>query len=183
MDRVAIIGCGGSGKTFLARQLARELRAPLTHLDGLYYDRAWNPSSMEAFAAAQRELVARPRWVIEGNYVSTLPIRLAAADTVILLDLPARTCVRGVLGRQVRYGGGQHRSAGVYNRMTWPFLRYIWGFRSTMLPRVHQLISEHAPRAQIIVVRKRSTTTAIREIGQAGLKRPGASEHESRSSR
>lgn len=58
---------------------------------------------MEDFAAAQRRLVAETDWVIEGNYASTLPIRLAAADTVILLDLPARTCLRGIVGRHLAW--------------------------------------------------------------------------------
>ncbi len=43
MDRIAIIGCGGSGKSTVARQLARILNAPLTHLDAIYYDKQWNP--------------------------------------------------------------------------------------------------------------------------------------------
>lgn len=61
------------------------------HLDGLYYDRNWQPLASEPFAALQRELVAAPQWVIDGNYASSMPIRLEAADTVIFLDLPART--------------------------------------------------------------------------------------------
>jgi ABC-type phosphate/phosphonate transport system ATPase subunit len=32
VDRIAIIGCGGSGKSTVARQLAQILDAPLTHL-------------------------------------------------------------------------------------------------------------------------------------------------------
>jgi hypothetical protein len=110
MDRIAVIGCGGSGKTYVARRLAERLKLPLTHLDGVYYDADWNPLPQDDFAERQRELVARPRWVIEGNYASTLPIRLASADTVIFLDLPAITCLAGILQRHWRYRGGQHGS-------------------------------------------------------------------------
>ena len=58
------------------------------HLDGLYYDRDWKPLNKEQFAALQRDLVAEPQWIIDANYASTLPIRLAAADTVIFLTSP-----------------------------------------------------------------------------------------------
>jgi adenylate kinase family enzyme len=156
VERIAILGCGGSGKTHLARELARQLDLPLTHLDAIYYDADWNELPREEFTAAQQELVARPRWVIEGNYASTLPVRLTAADTVIVLDLPARTCLRGVLSRRLKHRGGQHQEIGVYDRITWSFVRYILGYRRTMLPRVHQLIGDHAHSADVIVLRRRS---------------------------
>jgi hypothetical protein len=62
----------------------------------VYYDQDWKPLDKDQFAGLQREMVAAPRWIIDGNYASGLPIRLQAADTVIFLDLPARTCQRGV---------------------------------------------------------------------------------------
>jgi hypothetical protein len=124
MDRIAIIGCGGSGKTVLARRLADRLGLTVSNLDALYYDDGWNPTPPEKFAAIQRELVAADRWIIEGNYASTLPIRLARADTVIFLDLPARTCLWGIAQRCWRYRGGQHTD-GVYDRITWSFITYI----------------------------------------------------------
>ena len=38
MDRIAIIGCGGSGKSHLSRSLGTLLGIAPVHLDGLYYD-------------------------------------------------------------------------------------------------------------------------------------------------
>jgi len=104
VERIAIIGCGGSGKSQPARRLGARVGLPVTHLDVVYYDDEWNTLPAEKFAAIQEGLVATPRWVIDGNYASTLPIRLAAADTVIFLDLPARTCLRGILARRLRHG-------------------------------------------------------------------------------
>ncbi len=78
MNRVAIVGSGGSGKSYVAREFGCLLDAPVTHLDAVYYDDAWNPLPPEKFEAAQRELVALPRWVIDGNYNSSLHIRLQA---------------------------------------------------------------------------------------------------------
>ncbi len=36
--RIAVIGCGGSGKTHLARRLGALLNVPVIHLDAVYYD-------------------------------------------------------------------------------------------------------------------------------------------------
>ena len=159
MDRIAIIGCGGSGKTHLANQLAALLNLSLTHLDGIYYDADWNPLSQEKFADLQRDLVAQPRWLVEGNYASTLPIRLAAANTVIFLNLPAIICLAGITQRRWRYWGGQHAKDGVYDRITWNFVRYIWGYRKIMLPRVRQLLAEHGGNARLVTLTSRHQVT------------------------
>jgi Lantibiotic dehydratase, N terminus len=45
----------------------------------------------------------RPAWVIDGNYNSTLEIRLRTCDTVLFTDVPALTALRGVLARQARH--------------------------------------------------------------------------------
>jgi adenylate kinase family enzyme len=106
VDRIAIIGCGGGGKSHLARSLGSMLEITPMHLDGLYYDADWKPLDQDAFAALQRDLVAAPRWIIDGNYASTLPIRLHAADTVIFLDLPgwhAQVVILGSRGAARRY--------------------------------------------------------------------------------
>ena len=155
MDRIVIIGCGGSGKSTLARQLAAQMRLPLTHLDACYYDADWKPTSPEEFADLQRKLVARDRWVVEGNYASTLAIRLARADTVVFLDLPAWTCLWGIAQRRWRYRGGQHTAVGVYDRITWSFVKYILGYRRSMRPRVRQLVAEHASHARFLTFTRR----------------------------
>lgn len=160
--RIAIVGCGGSGKSHLARALAAELGVRPTHLDTVYYDQDWTPLPIERFAELQRELVAAPRWVIDGNYASSLPIRLDAADTVIFLDLPATACLLGVVQRRLKHGGGQHDAIGVYDRITWGFVRYIWNYRRTMRPRVRRLIAGHAGHAHLIVLRSRRTASRYR---------------------
>lgn len=76
---------------------------------------------------------------------------------MIFLDLPAITCLTGILQRRWRYRGGQHTD-GVYDRITWSFLRYIGGYRTTMRPRIRQLLDEHASNARLITLTSRRQT-------------------------
>jgi adenylate kinase family enzyme len=147
--KIAVVGCGGSGKTYVARRLGEVLGLPVTHLDAVFYDDEWNELPREKFAAAQRELVAGPGWVIDGNYNSTLEIRLAACDTVVFTDVATVAALRGVLGRQARYGAGQHGD-GVHNRIHWGVLRYVAGYRRRMRPQVLAKIERHAGHAEVV---------------------------------
>jgi adenylate kinase family enzyme len=67
MQRIAILGAGGAGKTVLARQLGQLLGLPVTHLDQLRYDPDWNLVPEATFTAAQRRMVAGDAWIIDGN--------------------------------------------------------------------------------------------------------------------
>lgn len=86
--------------------------------------------------------------ILDGNYVTSLPLRLAAADTVILLDLPARTCLAGILRRRWHYHGGQHAD-GVFDRLSVGFIRYVINYRRRTLPCVLDLIAHHAPTVRV----------------------------------
>lgn len=168
VGRVAVIGCGGSGKTVFAKEFGRALGLPTVHLDAHHYGDDWQPYPPERFATSQREMVAADRWVIDGNYSGTLPIRLARADLVVFLDLPAVTCLWGIIRRRWRYRGGQHPGAGVYDRITLSFIRYIVGYRRTMRPRVLSLVREHAAPSRLVTVRSRhETRVLLRQLSRA----------------
>ncbi|MFF9016644.1 topology modulation protein [Streptomyces sp. NPDC014870] len=158
MKKVAIVGCGGSGKSYVARELGRILDAPVTHLDAAFYDDEWNELPMEKFAALQRELVARPTWVIDGNYNSTLQIRLEACDTVVLMDVSTVAALYGIFSRQFRHGAG-HKGNGVHNRIHWGVVKYVATYRRKMRPRVMAKIEEYASgRGDVVLLANRRQT-------------------------
>jgi adenylate kinase family enzyme len=154
MEKVAIVGCGGSGKSHIARHLGTVLGAPVTHLDEVYYDDEWNPLPVEKFEAAQRELVSAPAWVIDGNYNSSLQIRLSACDTAVFLDPPTWQCLWGIFSRQAKHGAGQQQG-GIYNRLTWNFVKYVATYRRQMRPKVLAKFDQHAGHAEVVRLRSR----------------------------
>ncbi|GAA2411173.1 DNA topology modulation protein [Nonomuraea africana] len=157
MNRVAVVGSGGSGKSHLARELGRLLNAPVTHLDAVFYDDEWNALPPEKFEAAQRELVAAPRWVIDGNYNSSLHVRLEACDTVVMMDVSTPAALWGILSRQARHGAGQH-AQGVYNRIHWGVVRYVTSYRRKMRPQVVAKIHQYAAGKQVVFLTSRAKT-------------------------
>ena len=51
MERILIIGCGGAGKSTMARQLGDKLQIPVVHLDKLFWKPGWVESSREEIDA------------------------------------------------------------------------------------------------------------------------------------
>jgi adenylate kinase family enzyme len=137
MRRVAVIGCGGSGKTTLANELAARRALPVVHIDSHYWrtaDGTRVESTPEQWRKHHRELIAADAWVIDGMKLGVLDERLARADTVIYLDLPTRECLSGILRRRLRYRGRLRPDLGVYDRISCEFLRWVWSFRRRHRP-------------------------------------------------
>jgi adenylate kinase family enzyme len=78
VKRIAVIGCGGSGKTTLARDLGARLAIEVVHLDGLYYGPDWETTPTEEWEAVQRKLVAEGSWD-HGRRLADLPRRARQA--------------------------------------------------------------------------------------------------------
>ena len=88
MRKVMIIGCPGSGKSTFARALHAATGLPLYYLDMLYWNADKTTVSKEVFRGRLREILDTDAWILDGNYGSTIEIRLEACDTVFFLDYP-----------------------------------------------------------------------------------------------
>ncbi len=154
LRRVLVIGSGGAGKTTLAARIAEATGLPLVHLDALYWHPGWVPTAPDAWRAVVAELVARPAWVMDGNYGGTLNARLAAADTIVFLDWPRIGCLWRVVKRRLRYRGRRRPSMapGCPERLSLDFLRWIWEYparrRPGILARIHAL--EGGKRVEVL---------------------------------
>lgn len=154
--RLALIGCGGAGKSTVARQLGSILGLPVHHLDALFWKSGWVPTEPEEWARLQDALCRGDSWVIDGNYGRTLDIRLAAADAVLFFDFPRTVCLWRVVKRTLRHLGRTRAdmAAGCVERINrdyFVFLRWIWNYRRDRRPGI---LEKLAPlRASKVVIR------------------------------
>jgi adenylate kinase family enzyme len=154
--RVAVLGCGGAGKTTLARTLADRLRLPVVHGD-------LHRAEWERF---QPVVLARDAWVIDAMRLGSLDERLAVADTAVFIDRGALACLLGVFRRRLRYRGGMHADHGVADFINWEFVRWIVSFRRRYRPRVLALLARHEASTRVVVLRSRREIDAfVQSIG------------------
>jgi adenylate kinase family enzyme len=137
-NRVLVIGCAGAGKTVFAQRLSRATGLPFVNLDQEFWQPGWVEPDKQHWVAKVEELIARPRWIMDGNYLGTLSLRLARADTVIFLDPPRLVCLWRAMARIVRNFGRTRddMAPDCPERFDWNFLMYIWNFQRDHRPRV-----------------------------------------------
>lgn len=144
MQRILVIGCPGAGKSTASRRIGRALDLPLIHLDRHYWQPGWEPMSPQQWRDKVRQLIAPPRWIVDGNYTSTLDQRLASADTVIHLDYSSTLCIGRVLRRTIRNLGRERADElppGCPERFDPAFLRYVIRFRRTVRPKIFECLA------------------------------------------
>ena len=156
MERIIIIGCGGAGKSTLARQLGEALELPVVHLDKLFWRPGWVQVPQEEFDELVRREMEKDRWIIDGNFNRTLPQRLAYCDTVIYLDFNRFTCLMGVLKRFLTTYGTVRpdMGEGCPEWIDFEFLKWVWNFNKNKRQRNYDLLRQ-ATHAQILILKNR----------------------------
>lgn len=156
MERIIIIGCGGAGKSTLARQLGEALELPVVHLDKLFWRPGWVQVPQEEFDELVRREMEKDRWIIDGNFNRTLPQRVAYCDTVIYLDFNRFTCLMGVLKRVLTTYGTVRpdMGEGCPERIDFEFLKWVWNFNKNKRQKNYDLLRQ-ATHAKIIILKNR----------------------------
>ena len=166
MKRIMIIGCPGSGKSTLSKQLAVKLKLQLVHLDQMYWKSNWQPISNEIFDELLLREVEKDEWIIDGNYSRTISMRLEKCDTIIYLDYHRMTCLLGVLKRVIKGYGKTREDMGENcpERLEWSFLKYVWTFNQNRRAEYLRLLSCQKDKRVIILRYRRDGAKFIRDL-------------------
>lgn len=84
--RINVVGTSGTGKTTFAGKLAAVLEVPHLEMDRLYWQPGWKGRENEAFLALVKDAVSGSRWILDGNYSRTVPLKWARTECVVWLD-------------------------------------------------------------------------------------------------
>ena len=157
MKRVIVIGCTGSGKSTVSRALHNKTGIPLYHLDMMYWNADKTTVEKSVFLERLSAVLEKDEWIIDGNYGSTMELRMAACDTVIFLDYPLEVCLAGIKERR-----GKPRSD-----MPWieieedaEFIEFIKNFNEQQKPKVLELLEKYSDK-NIVIFKSREQADAF----------------------
>ena len=157
MKKVIVIGCPGSGKSTVSRALHNKTGIPLYHLDMMYWNTDKTTVEKSVFLERLSAVLGKNDWIIDGNYGSTMELRMAACDTVIFLDYPLEVCLDGIKERR-----GKPRSD-----MPWieteedaEFMEFIKSYNEQQKPKVLELLEKYSDK-NIVILRSREQADAF----------------------
>lgn len=163
-SKIIIVGSAGSGKSWLGKKIAEMTGFPLTHLDNEYWKPNWVKTPRDEWISRQNELMAQEKWIIEGNYNSTMELRYTAADLVIFLDISRITCIIGVFKRH-----GKKRSdlpeylEEKFDSEFWDFNKWIWDFPKKGKKTIMDLHEKYPDKPFLVLKSRRQAKKFISE--------------------
>ena len=157
-----IVGSPGSGKSTFARKLRDKTGLPLFYLDRIFHRADRTTASREEFDTAVREILARPAWIIDGNYQRTIPLRFEACTDIFLFDLPVEQCLEGAASR---IGKQREDMPWVEEAFDEDFRQYILDFPNDQLPVIYSLLEQYRETRTVRVFRSREEADAWLSTG------------------
>lgn len=157
MERVAVFGNAGGGKSTLSQRLSEITGLPLYTLDKIQFQPGGIAVPEAEYERIHQQILATDRWIIDGfGSIATLWPRLDLADCLIFVDLPIALHFWWVTKRLI---------TGSFNPPTgWPDNSPLWqsslnSYRALRLchqrltPRYRDYVQRAQPHKQVYHLR------------------------------
>ena len=169
MQRIIVIGCPGSGKSTVSWALHNKTGIPLYHLDMMYWNADKTTVEKSVFLERLSAVLKKDEWIIDGNYGSTMELRMAACDTVIFLDYPLDVCLDGIKERR-----GKPRSD-----MPWieteedaEFIEFIKSYNEQQKPKVLELFEKYSDKNIVILESREQADAFLQPMSRSAERKP-----------
>jgi adenylate kinase family enzyme len=167
VQRVAIVGTPGAGKSTLARELGARAGLPVIHLDQHLFRPGWERKSDEEWEAITERLLAGDRWVMDGAF--QMEKAVDRADTIVFLDFSRARGYAGSLKRlALAYLGrpAPDFAPGCEDKLDRDFLRLlrtIWRYPRDQRREIAADLERRRTRQRVLAAKNRRDVRRVLE--------------------
>ena len=155
--KIRIIGCSGSGKTYLALKLVEKLRLSHFDLDNIFWDNS------EAYGTKREDderdkllssALDEPSWVIEGVYYKWCLNTFDQADIIILLEPKLKLCKSRIKKRFIKRKLGLEKGKKETLKSLKELLKWTDKFYSDNLLKIKEILNGYKTKVVMLKTEK-----------------------------
>ena len=165
--KIHIIGCSGSGKTYLANALSKKYNISHFDLDDIQWDNNakgyGEMRTLDKRKALLQEILFNNEWIIEGVYYAWVQQSFDEADKIYVLNMPSYLCKSRIIMRTIKrklgiLKGKKETLKSVYNLLKWTET-----FQNKNLKEIRNILDRYGDKV-IWLSRKKDVEKIIKAV-------------------
>ncbi len=162
--KIHIIGCSGSGKTYLAKYLSKKYSIPRFDLDDIQWDNTTDgygvKMPIDRRNAMLEEILRNDSWIIEGVYYSWVEQSFEDADIIYVLDMPKYLYKWRIILRSIKRKAGIEKGKKETVKSVVSLLKWTDTFQNKNLKDIKNILENYSDKV-VLLSKKRDVRKII----------------------
>ena len=148
--KIHIIGCSGTGKTYLARKLSEKYNIQHFDLDDIQWDNSADGYGLKMPVNKREELLKRilsqESWIIEGVYYAWVTESFQRADVIYVLDIPSYIYKYRIIMRFIKRKLGIEKGKKETFKSVYNLLKWTNKYQNNNLKEIKKILEQYASK-------------------------------------
>lgn len=152
--KIHIIGCSGTGKSYLAERLAEKYNIPHYDLDDLMWDTEADTYGVrmnkEKRDALLKQIVDKDDWIIEGVYYGWVQESFEKADEIYVLEIPKHVYKYRIIKRFIKRKLGFQEGKKETFKSLINLLKWTDQFQKVNMVEIKEILGQYKDKVKFI---------------------------------
>lgn len=161
--KIRIIGCSGSGKTYLAKRLSEKYNIPNFDLDDLQWDNSQNSYGVKMPVEKRdqmlNDILRQTNWIIDGVYYAWVHRSFEEADMIYVLDMPKHLYKFRIIKRFIKRKIGLEKGKKETLKSVYNLLKWTDTFQNTNMKEIIRILEAY--KEKVVFIKKKSEINRI----------------------